>query len=251
MKRTVIAALLLLATTSAFAQREARPVANTFASDFQTIPVVANLPGNGATFLSFVAILNPTANAYTIDVALYDATGTKRNATISMAPGELKTYENFLDEVFHFAGGGAATFRSSDSAGGTRNNRFIINAEVRTTGTRFSTSTPALEFAGTNSRSYVAGITVSSATRTNFGCFNQSEAANRIVATVRDRTGSQVLGTVEMNLSPNAWGQAGIPFTVTNGYVQFDPTEAAVCYAVVVDNATSDGRFISAAEYKP
>jgi hypothetical protein len=250
MKRIAIAALLLFATT-AFAQREARPVANTFASDFQTIPVVANLPGNGATFLSFVAILNPTANAYTIDVSLYDATGTRRSAVIPMAAGELKVYENFLDEVFHFTGGGAATFRSSDSAGGTRNNRFILNAEVRTTGTRFSTSTPALEFAGTNSRSYVAGITVSPLTRTNFGCFNQSDAANKIVATIRDSTGAQILGTVDLNLSPNAWGQAGIPFTVTNGYVQFDPAEAAVCYAVVVDNATSDGRFISAAEYKP
>jgi hypothetical protein len=38
---------------------------------------------------------------------------------------------------------------------------------------------------------------------------------------------------------------------VSNGNVQFDPTDSAVCYAVVVDNATNDGRFISAAEYKP
>ena len=38
---------------------------------------------------------------------------------------------------------------------------------------------------------------------------------------------------------------------VSGGYVQFDPTDSAVCYAVVVDNATNDGRFISAAEYKP
>ena len=38
---------------------------------------------------------------------------------------------------------------------------------------------------------------------------------------------------------------------VSGGYVQFDPTDSAVCYAVVVDNATNDGRFISAAEYRP
>ena len=39
--------------------------------------------------------------------------------------------------------------------------------------------------------------------------------------------------------------------TVVGGYVQFDPTEAAVCYAVIVDNATNDGRFLAATEYKP
>ncbi len=31
----------------------------------------------------------------------------------------------------------------------------------------------------------------------------------------------------------------------------FDPAEAAVCYAVIVNNSTSDGRFMSAAEYRP
>ncbi|MEO8035937.1 MAG: hypothetical protein ABI837_15980 [Acidobacteriota bacterium] len=252
MKRIVsLAALLLLSGASTFAQPARRPAANTFASDFQTIPVMGNVPGAGAVFQTYVAILNPTASSFPIEVTLYDTAGTKRKATITMAPGELKTYDNFLDAVFNYVGGGAVTFRSSDSAGGTRNNRFILNVEVRTTGTRFSTSIPALEFAGTSSRSFIAGITVSSETRTNLGCFNQSDSTNRIVATIRDSSGQQSLGTVELNLPPNAWGQAGVSQVVTNGYIQFDPADAAVCYAVVVDNSTADGRFISAAEYKP
>ena len=37
----------------------------------------------------------------------------------------------------------------------------------------------------------------------------------------------------------------------TNGTIQFDPTDSAVCYAVVVDNSTGDGRFVSATEYTP
>jgi hypothetical protein len=246
-----IALLLSLLGVSAFAGNPLRPAANTFASDFQTIPVMGNVPGAGAVFLTYVAILNPTASSYPIDVTLYDGGGVKHQATITMAAGELKTYDNFLDAVFHYVGGGAVTFRSGDSAGGTRNNRFILNVEVRTTGTRFSTSIPALEFAGTSSRSFVAGITVSSETRTNFGCFNQSDAANKVIATIRDSSGQQVVGTVELNLAGNAWGQAGVPTPVTNGYIQFDPADAAVCYAVVVDNSTADGRFISAAEYRP
>ena len=63
--------------------------------------------------------------------------------------------------------------------------------------------------------------------------------------------GAQNLGTVTMELPPRAWGQRAVTATVVGGYVQFDPTEAAVCYAVIVDNATNDGRFLAATEYKP
>ena len=218
----------------------------TFASDFQTVPVMANLPGAGAVFQSYVALLNPTSSGFVVTVTLFDATGTQTQATIALAAGEVKSYDNFLDAVFHRTGGGAVTFRSPDPS-----NRFIITTEVRTSGTRFSTSIPALEFAGTNSPSYAAGITVSSSSRTNIGCFNQSAATNRIVATVLDATGTRALGTAELNLPANAWGQTAVGTVVTDGYIRFDPAEAAVCYAVVVDNNTADGRFISAAEYKP
>jgi hypothetical protein len=241
-------ALSIGLATSAVAQSEGHRAApnNSFASDFQTVPVMANNPGVNATFQTYVAILNPTASSFPIAVTLFDSTGTKHEASITMAAGELKTYDNFVDAVFHFVGGGAVTFRSADSG-----KRFILNTEVRTSGTRYSTTIPVLEFAGTSSRSFVPGITVSSETRTNFGCFNQSDVANRITATIRDSTGQQALGTVELNLAPNAWGQTAITTVVTNGSIQFDPAEAAVCYAVVVDNSTADGRFISAAEYRP
>ena len=184
-------------------------------------------------------------------MTLYDGAGAKHDAMITLAAGELKTYSNFLDAVFQFSGGGAVTFKSPESTGGTHNNRFIVSTEVRTSGTRYSTTIPALEFAGSDSRSFSAGITVDSNTRVNIGCFNQSDAANAVKATVLDNTGKQVLGTVNLNLAPNAWGQTAVPTIVSNGYVQFDPSGAAVCYAVVVDNSTSDGRFISAVEYKP
>ena len=242
--------LALLVTSTSLAQPAKRPL-NSFASDFQTVPVMANVPGAGAVFQSYLAILNPTASAYSVQVSLYDGTGTRRDATISLAAGEVKTYNNFLNEVFNFAGGGAVTFKAPDSAGGTHNNRFIISSEVRTSGTRFSTTIPALEFAGTSSRSYVAGVTADSNFRTNVGCFNQSAAANRVHVTVFDKTGAQNLGAFDLNLPANAWGQTGVGAIVSDGYVRFEPDGAAVCYAVIVDNSTSDGRFISAAEFQP
>lgn len=244
MKKTIVIAALLLTTTAFAQERRGALPNNAFASDAQTVPVMGNSPGIGGTFQTYVALFNPTASAFVVDATLYDANGFARNRAISLAAGELKTYTNFLGDVMNYTGNGAVTFRANPG------NRFIVNTEVRTSGTRYGTSVPALEFAGSNSRSFSPGITVDSISRTNVGCFNQSEAANVVTATVFSNSGQQV-GTATLNLAPNGWGQTAITAIVSGGYVQFDPQEAAVCYAVVVDNATNDGRFIQAAEYRP
>jgi hypothetical protein len=246
-----MAALAILAAMPAWAQQRSRTM-NSFASDAQTVPVMGNVVGaGGARFQTYVAILNPTANAYPVTATLYDAAGTPRTATINLAAGELKTYTNFLESVFGFTGGGAVTFRSAESTGGTHNNRFIVSAESFTAGTHYGTPIPSLEFAGSASRSFSAGISIDSSWRTNVGCFNQSEAANKVKATVYDASGKMALGSVEMNLPPNGWGQTGLTAVVSDGFVQFDPSEAAVCYAVVVNNASNDARFVPATEYAP
>lgn len=244
MKRFITLIAVLALATTVFADGRIR--AQDFASDFQTVPVMGNTPGIGSTFQTFVAILNPTSIAFPVDVTLYEPSGATRTATISLAAGELKTYTNFLGTIFNnYVGGGAVTFRSSDPS-----RRFIVNVEVWTSGSRYGTSIPSLEFAGSNSRSFAAGITVDGTFRTNVGCFNQSNADNAIRATVFNKSGQSV-GTVDLNLPANGWGQAPVNAAVTEGYIQFDPGEAAVCYAVVVTNATNDGRFVSATEYKP
>lgn len=253
MKRLVGLTILILvvAAMPGLAQPARRAPQNSFASDYQTLPVVANLPGAGGTFQSSVTILNPTASAFTVTASLYDGSGTKKDAQIQLAAGEQKTYANFLDAVFHTSGGGAVVFQAPESAGGTHNNRFIVSSEVRTSGTHFGTSIPAVEFTGSNSRSFSPGITVDSGSRTNVGCFNQSDVANTVKATILDASGTLIAGTVTLNLAANGWGQAGVSAVVSNGMVQFEPSESAVCYAVVVDNTTNDGRYIPAAEYRP
>jgi hypothetical protein len=243
MKRLLSLAAIALLAIPAFARA---PRTLGFASDFQTLPVVSNTTGaSGARFVTYVAILNPTSAAFPIDVTLFDAAGTTHTAVITLAAHESKTFANFLDEVFHATGGGAVTFRSTNP-----NNRFVINAEVRTVGTHYGTEIPALEFAGTDSPSFSPGITVNAATRTNVGCFNQANASNRIRATVRDAAGLSI-GSLELNLPANAWGQTRVTTIVNGGYIEFTPSDAAVCYAVVVDNSTNDGRFVAASEYRP
>ncbi|HJW94627.1 MAG TPA: hypothetical protein VJ901_13495 [Thermoanaerobaculia bacterium] len=222
-----------------------------FASDFQTLPVVANVPGVGSTFQSYVSVFNPTSSAFSVTATLYDANGATKTATINLAAGEVKAFENFLQEVFNTTGGGAVTFSAPSTAGGTHNNRFVIDSEVWTSGTRFGTSIPALEFAGSSSRSFAAGISVDSNHRTNAGCFNQGSTTNAITLTILDASGKNTVGTTSLNLAPHAWGQTPILSVVTNGTIQFDPSDSAVCYAVTVYNATNDGRFINASEFQP
>lgn len=241
----LVALMLIVAAVPAFSQPSRRAAQLEFASDFQTIPVVANTTGiGGVKFQSYVAILNPTSSAMSVQATLYDTAGTARNAMISLAAGELKTYTNFLDAVFQYSGGGAVVFRTTDAS-----KRFIVSTEVRNG--QFGTTVPALEFAGSSSRSFSAGITVDASSRTNIGCFNQADVANLVKATVLDKTGTMTLGTVNLNLPANAWNQTAVNTIVSDGIIRFEPSENAVCYAAVVNNTTSDARFISAVEYTP
>jgi len=249
MKRSVLLIAFVAVTTAAFAQTARRaPRGLTFASDLQTVPVMANNAGRaGVQFQTYVAILNPTSSAFAVQATLHTNTGAQHEATINLAAGQQQTYQNFLDDVFHYTGSGAVTFRSPDAA-----DRFVVNAEVYTAnGERYGTAIPALEFAGTASPSFVPGIEVGEETRTNVGCFNQSALANNVTVTYYDATGQQVLGTATLPLPASGWSQTNVTAIVSGGYVRFEPEDTAVCYAVVLDNETNDGRFLSAAEYTP
>src|SRR5437763_9022272 len=242
MKKLLTLTLLALVALPLFAETR-RAGSQNFASDFQTLPVVANVAGVGGTFQRYVSIFNPTSSAYSVTATFYDANGATKTATINLAAGELKTYDNFLNDVFQTTGGGAVTFSTANSTGGTHNNRFIIDSEVRTSGAAYGTSIPPLEFAGSSSRSFAAGISVDSAHRTNAGCYNQSDSANTVTVTVLDKLGTQTIGTTQISLLPHGWGQVPVLSVVSGGTLRFDPTDSAVCYAVVVSNATNDGRF--------
>lgn len=247
MKRALFVLTMLIVALPVAAQLTKRVATMEFASDFQTIPVMANVNGvGGAKFETYAAIYNPTSSAITIEAKLYDNAGNEHTASINLAAGELKTYENFVSDVFNVTGGGAVTLRSATGA------RFIVNNEIRTgLGNAYTTPIPSLEFAGSASRSYVAGVSTDASWRTNVGCFNQSGAANSIKATVLDKSGTMTLGSVTLNLAPHAWGQTAITTVVSDGLIRFEPSEAAVCYGVIVSNATNDGRFVSAVEYEP
>src|SRR5260370_12279764 len=108
MKRLVSLAALALAvfTMPAFAQNKEHARADqSFASDFQTVPVMANTPGIGATFQTYVALLNPTSSSFPVTVTLYDSSGAKHTATITLAAGEVQTYPHFPGSPLAFCRG--------------------------------------------------------------------------------------------------------------------------------------------------
>jgi hypothetical protein len=254
--KTLIASLTLaaaIAAVPAAAQtRHRNPLATSFASDSLTVPVMVNSGGlYGARFGTYVALMNPTSHAINVHATLHDSNGIAYTATIALAAGEMKTYENFLDTAFGFSGAGAVRFQSGVEVGGGTDDLFILNAEVYTNGAgRYGTTLPAFDVPASGATSWAPGIVIKPSTRANIGCVDESGAANAITATLFDGSGTEVK-TVTLSLPANAWGQAGLDAQVDGGYVRFSPTGAASCYAVVVNNGTNDGRFVPAVEYAP
>jgi hypothetical protein len=246
MKKAASSLVALMMVCSAFAAGSRRPKqASSFASNFAVVPSMANVPGLfGAVWKTKVDILNPTAADYSIEATLYDKTGQLQQKTIDLAAGQLKSYQNFLSDMFAFGGAGAVKFDS-----GSDQNQFVLNAEVYTdtANGRYITTVPALPFDASNAVSYVVGVSVDANNRTNIGAFNDFASSNTITAELYDSSGTLV-NTVTLTLPPNAWNQMAVPNNLSGGFIEFTPTLPAFCYAVVVNNISNDGDFIQAVE---
>src|SRR5262245_61383850 len=95
---SVLVALALVTTSSAAEQSNALGAFNTI-----TIPVMANTPGlQGAFFKTRVVIFNPTQDSYAVDATLYSTAGQVSKVAINMAAGQVRNYDNFLQQIFNF-----------------------------------------------------------------------------------------------------------------------------------------------------
>ncbi|HKC24444.1 MAG TPA: hypothetical protein VKF32_06860, partial [Thermoanaerobaculia bacterium] len=82
---TVLGVLVLAAAAPAHSQTKKAPLATTFASDSLTVPVMVNAGGlAGATFGTYVALMNPTSRDFDVHVTLYDSAGIAYHATIAV-----------------------------------------------------------------------------------------------------------------------------------------------------------------------
>ena len=254
MKKIIVALVLAFTTLNTFAVDHKRALG---AFTNVTIPVMANNPGlQGAFFKTKVAIFNPTQLSYPIDITLFGGNGQVAKTTINMAPGQIRNYENFLQDVFSYSGAGAVQFDSSAGApGGSTGRDFMVTAEVFTESSSGKYKTvvapgPLLENTLPDFDNFSLGVNVDSNSRTNVGCFNDSAGANEINADVFNSSG-QLVTTVTLSLNGKSWNQVAVPVNVSGGYIKWRLQSSAYCYAVLVDNKSNDGTFIPASDVVP
>ena len=257
MKKMTSILFLLLFSKNAFPAELVPPSPQlTSASSVITVPTMANTPGAlGGIFKTKVVMYNPTVFSYPIQVSLYSTNGLVEQKTIEMSAGQIRNYENFLQDVFAFGGAGAVNFDSLSLPGGNSKLVFLVNSEVYIDSDkgRFKTVVMngiPLDPVSPGINAYSTGITADSSNRVNIGFFNASSIANVIVAEVYDSS-NKLLRTVSTTLGGGSWGQVPLDTFVTGGYIAWKPSSSAYCYAVVVNNTSNDGSFIPAASYVP
>lgn len=208
------------------------------------IPTAANNPGRfGAHYKTRVVIFNPTSRDYTITARLYDGTGLVRRSEIPMDPQTYRIWDNFLEDVFNYRGGGGIWLRAPEE-----DDRFYATAEVYTDSPNGRFSTTVVNgifpvYSDGHDSNYNVGISVNAIRRTNIGVLNWDTEPSFIEANVFDDEGTLVQ-TIEFELEPEAWQQKSIRASVENGFVRWDilgESEAHYFYAVEVDNESNDG----------
>lgn len=253
MKKTIAAMCWVLSLCGIGFPEQFQPPRNVSptASSIITVPAMANTPGAlGGVFKTKAVIFNPTDLSFPIEVTLYSSNGKVKQTIINMAAGQIRNYENFLEEVFGYSGAGTVNFDSLSLPGGSLDFGFLVNSEVYmdSANGRFSTvvtSGPPLDPVSPGVLAYSTGISVDSTSRTNLGCFNASFSTNLVDADVYDSSG-KLLTTIRLTVPGASWTQVPLTVQVSGGYISWKPISPAYCYAVVVDNKSNDGTFIPA-----
>ncbi len=208
------------------------------------LPTSANVHGNfGAFFKTKVSIFNAVNATYDIRAGLSVSNGEIAHVFITMAPGQTRTFDNILDDLFGYTGGAAIDLNSGDTSF-----RFVVNAQVyvdNPTG-RYTTAFQFADDLGdiTPSRpGYVVGISVNSQRRTNVGCASNTSLPQTITFQGFDANNFSVGSQFTFTLAGFGWAQYAATFTLTNGGIYITASDNAVCFAVEVDNTSNDGTY--------
>ena len=208
------------------------------------IPATANSPGRfGAHYKTRVVIFNPTSRDYTITARFYNDTGPARRSEIQIDAGEYLVWDNFLEEIFDYRGGGAVLLKADD-----QDDLFYMTAEVYTDSAngRFSTTVVSgiiPTFVSSSQPDFNVGINANRNRRTNIGVWNWETRPSSVEAKVFNGSG-RLLQTIRFNLKAEAWQQKNISVSVDNGLVRWEingESKTHYFYAVEVDNKSNDG----------
>lgn len=208
------------------------------------LPTSANVNGLfGSVYKTKVSIFNAVNASYDVRVGLSDRSGEIAHRFVSLAPGQTRTFNNILADLFAYTGGGAIDLDS-----GNTGLTFVVNSQVYvdTPNGRYTTAVQFADDLGaiTPSRpGYVVGISVNSQRRTNVGCASNTAVPQTITFRGFDANNDAVGSPLAFTLAGWGWDQFGANFFLTNGGIYITTTGNAVCYAVEVDNTSNDGTF--------
>ena len=250
-------ALVLLSATAAFPE-DARPdktahkVGLPIPAYLAVIPTAANNPGRqGAFYKTRVVMHNVTNHDFRVRAMLYSSKGIHARESIPMTAGSYRVWDNFLQEVFNFRGGGAVAL-IAESAGlqvedpDDITDHFSVTAEVYTDSEngRFTTTVVngLIPLIRGETIAVSAGVTVDQKQRVNLGVFNLDlEEPAAVRAEVHDQAGT-VIQTIDFEAGPGQWKQSSIRVPVDNGIVWWETMQgAAWLWTVAVDNLSNDG----------
>ena len=247
---SLLAAALVLGARSSPA-RDAAPLLGAF--NRIVVPTSANVAGQGGTFYrTRVTILNVTNDPYDVEVILYGGAGQVGVTSIHLNAHQARAYENVLQDLFAFSGGGALVFDSHASG-----RDFIVTGEVYNDKAgcgRFKTVVtggPILEPSLPGFDSFSLGAIVDAGNRTNIGVFSDQTGDYSVTFDVLDAN-NNVVTTQTKTFTGKTWNQFGLTgITLPGGVIRYRTSLPAFIWAVTVSNDSGDGTFFPAADVIP
>ena len=208
------------------------------------LPTSANVNGAyGAIFRTKVSIFNAVDAAYQIRIGLSVSGGEIDHKYLTISPLQTVTFDNILQDVFAYYGGGAIDLDS-----GHASYVFIVSSQVYvdTGAGRYTTAVQFADDLGAivpSRPGYVVGVSVNGSSRTNIGCASNSPYDQTITFQAYDSGGYVVGSPFSFLLRAWAWDQFAYGGSLTNGGIQVRATQNAVCYGVEVNNLSNDGTY--------
>jgi hypothetical protein len=208
------------------------------------LPTSANVTGNfNAVFKTKVSIFNAVDTRYQIRIGLSVASGEIDYKYLTIEGSETVTFNNILQEVFGYYGGGAIDLDSGNS-----NNVFIVSSQVYvdTIAGRYTTAVQFADDLGAivpSRPGYVVGMSINGSSRTNIGCASNSAYDQTIQFQAFDADGFLVGSPFTFTLKAWGWAQVSYSGSLTNGGLQIQASQNAVCYGVEVNNLSNDGTY--------
>lgn len=259
---SLVAAGVVAAGVASPACAESGRQTNALVGSSYVFPSVANTQGLfNAFFKTKVVLYNPNSFDIVIQAQLTTTEGAPPTQNLPLAAGGYRRWDNFLQDVFKFTGGGGLILTESSSK------VFVAVVEVYVDGPNGRYTTPVtgllpddaiLPSSLAPGAIFVApGIQNNAGNRANFGCLSLAPIASTMRVDFHALTnGEHTVTSTTMNLQSLAWQQQAVPITGDDiiavfGLTTDDPSLIAYCYAVNVNNASNDGNSIVARRTPP